>query len=250
MIKIVTLITKFIIVALTALLFGSCNHNFRVDGFGKSITGSGNITTENRQIQADFKSIRVSNAIELVVEQADFTEVIVEADDNLQKGIITRVENGVLIIESEYNNFIDVKSRKVFVKMPVIDVLEASSASSIRSANTLKGDNISLNSSSASSIVVAVEADYLNIDSSSGSSITLNGLALKFKAGSSSGSSINAFALSANEIIADASSGSTIEINPVVSLIAEASSGSNINYNSNPKTVQKNESSGGSVSKE
>lgn len=250
MIKLVTLITKFIVVALTALLFASCNHNFRVDGFGKSITGSGNITNENRNIQGNFKSITVSNAIELIVEQADFTEVIVEADDNLQKGIITKVENGVLIIESEYNNFINVKSRKVYVKMPKIEVLEASSAASITSINTLKGDDISLNSSSASTIVVAVEADYLNIDSSSGSSITLNGLALKFKASSSSGSTINAYSLSANEIIADASSGSSVEINPIVSLTAEASSGSNISYKSNPKSVQKSESSGGSISKE
>lgn len=250
MIKIVTLITKFIIVALTALLFASCNHSISIEGFGKTITGSGTVTSEKRQVNSDFKSIEVSNAIELIVEQSDITEVTVEADDNLQKGITTKVENGVLIIESKYHNFINVKSRKVIVKMPKIETLEASSAASIRSVNTLKGENINLNSSSASTINVVVEADYVNCDSSSGSSITVNGLALKLKASSSSGSSINTYALSANEIIADASSGSKIEVHPVVSLNAEASSGANIDYNSNPKSITKNESSGGSISKE
>ena len=120
--------------------------------FGKSITGSGHVTTENRIVQGDFKSIEVSNAIDLVVEQSDKTEIIVEADDNLQKEITTTVENGVLIVACKYSSFINVESRKVTVKMPIIEGLQASSASTIKSTNTLKGDNIYVKSSSAADV--------------------------------------------------------------------------------------------------
>ena len=136
MIKVITIITKFIVVTLIALLFSSCNkYGIIIDGFGKSITGSGNITTENRKVEGEFKSIEVSNAIDLVVEQADKAEITVEADDNLQKEITTKVENGVLIIACEYSSFINVKSRKVTVKIPVIEGLQASSGSSIKSVD-------------------------------------------------------------------------------------------------------------------
>jgi hypothetical protein len=45
--------------------------------------------------------------------------------------------------------------------MPVIESLRASSASSITSANTIKGENINLRTSSASNINLNIESDYI-----------------------------------------------------------------------------------------
>jgi hypothetical protein len=59
---------------------------------------------------------------------------MVEADDNLQKHIITTVENGILVISCE-TYFINTEVMKVTVKMPVIEQLEASSDASITSKN-------------------------------------------------------------------------------------------------------------------
>lgn len=246
MIKLITLLTKLIIVALTALFFASCNN---IIGH-KSIEGSGNVTTEKRIVQGDFKSVEVSNAIDVVIEQSDKTEIIVEADDNLQKGITTKVENGKLIITCDYNSFTDVASKKVTVKMPIIEDLETSSAASITSIGTIKGENIRLHSSSASNINAIVKADTINCDSSSGSSMNINGLTLQLKISASSGSTIEANDLLANEINADASSGGTINVHPIVSLNAEASSGGAVNYNSVPKSIQKNTNSGGSINQQ
>ena len=250
MIKLITIITKFIIVTLIALLFSSCKYSNDSDIFGKSITGSGNVTTENRKIQGDFKSVEVSNAIELIIEQSDKIEITVEADDNLQKSITTEVENGMLIITSDYSSFINIKSKKVTVKMPIIDGLQASSASSIQSINTLKGGNIQVKGSSASTINLSLEFDTIYCKSSSGSSVNIDGKALKFETKSSSGSKINAKYLLVNDVIAQASSGSSIRIHPIVSLNAKASSGSSISYNAIPKTIEKNASSGGSIEEE
>lgn len=246
MLKIITVITKFILVALTALLFASCNYSIN----SKSIRGSGNVTTENRTIDADFNSIEVSNAIDLIIEQGNDKKVVVEADDNLQNSITTKVENGVLIVGCDYNSFTNIESKKVIVRIPLIEELQASSASTIRSANTLKGEKISLRSSSAASINVKIEADNITSKSSSGSTISMNGLALHLDATASSGSTINSFDLLSNEVNAKSSSGSSIYVHPIVSLTAKASSGSSITYNTIPKTIEKNSSSGGSISRQ
>jgi hypothetical protein len=99
MIKIITWITKIIIVVLTALFFSSCHFDYN------SLKGSGNITIENRTITEKFTRVEVSSAIELIIEQADQSEISVEADDNLQNTILTEVKNGTLIVSNKsYTN--------------------------------------------------------------------------------------------------------------------------------------------------
>jgi hypothetical protein len=246
MIKVITLITKFIVITLIALFFGSCNQL----GELRSITGSGHVTTEKRNVTGDFKNVEVSNAIDLVIEQSDKTEIIVEADDNLQKEITTKVENGVLIISCKIGNYINVSSKKVTVKMPIIEGLEASSASTISSKNTLKGNSLSLTSSSAGTISAAVEYETIQLTSSSASNQNINGKAIHLETASSSGSVLNAGELLANEVVAKASSGSSITVSPIVNLKADASSGGSITYKKSPKSIEKEEHSGGSVHQE
>lgn len=241
MIKIIIHITKFLIATITALLFASCNFNVN------TIEGSGNVTTEKRIVNGDFTKVSVSNAIDLVIIQSDSTEIIVEADDNIQKEIITTVENGTLIIKSNHNSF-RVTKKKVTVKMPKIDKLEASSAATVSNTGILQGKDIDLETSSASSMNLNVEYDNITSQSSSGSSIKLEGKALKIRTSASSGSTVHAKSLLANDIQADVSSGANISVHPIVSLKAEASSGGSINYDTTPKTIERTSNSGGSIS--
>ncbi len=241
MIKIIIHITKFIVAGITALLFASCNLNVN------KIEGSGNVTTEKRIVQGDFTKIDVSNAIDLVIEQSDATEIVVEADDNIQKDIITKVENGTLIIKSKHNSF-RVTKKKVTVKMPKIDKLEASSASTVSNKGIIQGENLDLESSSAATIDLNVESDNISADSGSGSTISVKGKALTFHTSASSGSNVNAGELLANDIHAEASSGASVNVHPIVKLKAEANSGGSVNYNNTPKTIEKTSNSGGSIS--
>jgi uncharacterized protein YxeA len=246
MIKIIAIITKFIIAAVMALLFSSCGHSYN---FNNGIKGSGNITTETRSANQDFKNIEVSYGIKVIVEQADQKSITVEADDNLQKHILTQIENGVLKIKSD-ENYNSTETPIVNVKMPIINGLDASSGSEITSSNVLITENINVKSNSGSQININVEADAINIESTSGSSIEASGKALKLETSSSSGSEIDAENLMANEVISQTSSGSSTEVYPIVKLDAKASSGSSISYHKAPKTLIKEESSGGSVSEE
>ena len=229
-----------------ALLFSSCGQSINL---GNGIKGSGNITTETRTVGQDFKKIEVSNGIKVIVEQSENKSITVEADDNLQQHIITKIENGVLKIESD-ENYNSTETPVVKVKMEVINGLSTSSGSEISNIGTLISENLDVESSSGSQINITVEADDIKIESTSGSNIEVGGKALKVKTASSSGSTIDAKNLMANEVTSQTSSGSSTSVCPIVKLDAKASSGSSISYHKIPKTVSKEESSGGSVSQE
>jgi hypothetical protein len=134
--------------------------------------------------------------------------------------------------------------------LPLLTALETTSGSSINTSNTFSGTDIDVKASSGSEADLTLEFDNIRCESSSGSTLTVKGKALKLKTDSSSGSEIDAQGLLVNDVVSESTSGSSTDVHPSMSLNAKASSGSSINYSSSPKTVNKEESSGGSVSKE
>lgn len=216
---------KLIILLLT-LSLTSCNGNLNlIDG----IEGSGNVITEKRNIESPFTKIHASTGVEVVLEQGAPSKIEVEVDDNLMKYIVTKVENGTLIVKID-GNINSMKSAIVRVKTNTIEGLESSSGASIKTINKLSGTIIALKTSSGSTINADVEYEKVSCESTSGSEIDAKDLA-------------------ANEIFAQSTSGSSTTVNPIVLLNAKVSSGSSIDYVKEPKKVLKEESSGGSISK-
>lgn len=237
--------TKVIIVTIVALLMTSCKYDIDL---GDGINGNGNVITEKRTINESFTKIEVNRGVEVIVEQDNEVAVEVEADDNVIKHITTKVVNGVLVVSTD-ESIDSAEAETVRVKMPTINGLESSSGSNISSKNSLKGTSIKVKSSSGSEIEATLEYESVKSESTSGSEITLAGKALKLETDSSSGSEINASNLLANDVVSEGSSGSSTTVNPLVSLKAKASSGSSINYKGTPKEINKEETSGGDVSK-
>jgi len=241
MIKLIIHITKIVIATVVAFLFGSCNTTIGRE----SITGSGNVVSKERKVE-NFTKIEVSRGIECIVTQGNLFNVVVEADDNVQDGILTTVENGTLKITSQYNNYSNV-TKKVRVQLPIIDILETTSGSDLKTNGVIKSNVILLKSSSGSTLSANIESEKVALESTSGSDLTVIGKAIDVTSASSSGSHIDAQKLLANNIESQSTSGSDTDVNPIVSLKAKASSGSSIDYYSNPKQISKEESSGGSV---
>lgn len=225
------------------LILTSCNANLNL---GDGIDGSGNVVTEKRTIDVPFTKIDASTGVEVIVEQSATTEVEVEVDDNLIEYIVTKVENGTLIVKID-GNINTMESAIVRVSTKTIEGLESSSGATIRSKSTLKGTNLALKSSSGSTINADLEYEKVNCESTSGSEIKVSGKTLTLETKSSSGSEIEAQELAANEIFSQSTSGSNTTVNPIVLLNAKASSGSSIDYIKEPKKVIKEETSGGSV---
>lgn len=239
-------LTRTVLILATFILVTSCRHNI---SFGEGTKGSGNVVEQTRNITEDFQYVEVSTGVEVRIEQSDSKSVIVEADDNLQDLIITKVENGVLYIKST-DSFDAEHTPTVTVKMPVISGLFTSSGSSLESVNNLVTENIVVKASSGSGIDIDVEADVITVETSSGSSAEIGGKALRLETSSSSGSTLDASNLLANDVVSQSTSGSSTTVNPILSLDGKASSGSSVGYKNVPKTLTKEESSGGSVSRE
>lgn len=246
MVKFAVFCTKVIAATIAAVLFSSCHANI---DWGNGIDGNGKVTTQKRNVENNFSKVEVSRGLNVIIEQAATYFVEVEADENLQEHIITKVENGTLVVTSD-ENIDEAKAKTIRVKLPSLKSLEATSGSSVSSSGIFTGTDIEVKTSSGSETILSLEIDNIICESSSGSTVTLRGKSLNLTTISKSGSSIDATDLLANEITSKSSSGSSTKVHPLVSLKAKASSGSSIDYKSSPKTVSKDESSGGSVSKE
>ena len=246
MIKIITIFTKFIVVAIIAFAMHSCNFKLDIE---PGEEGNGKTTVEVRKINEDFTGIKVNSGINVVVMQSDEKFLSVETDSNLQKLVDTKVVNGVLHIEpnQHYNTTSGVK---VIIKMPIIENIDLSSGSSIKGLNVFKGDNISVETSSAATADLNLKYDIIDLDASSGSSIKCKGIGLILNTDASSGANIESYGLFVNDVITSVSSGAKTDIHPIVSLDADASSGARVSYDSNPKSIKVNESSGGNIGKD
>ncbi|WP_372768714.1 head GIN domain-containing protein [Lutibacter sp.] len=239
LVRITILITIYL-----ALLFTttSCVFNHII-----GVKGNGNVMSEDRSISSDFEIINVKQGINLYLTQGNQTDINVEADENIMDLLITEVKNNELNIYFE-KNVNQAKARNVYLTAENISKINTSSGASVKSENTIQTTSLNLESSSGSYIKIRTNAREIISQSSSGSTITVFGKSETFSANASSGSSINANELKTVNAIAKVSSGANIDVNVTDKLTAKASSGGAVDYEGNPKDVDKETSSGGSVS--
>src|SRR5690606_27225292 len=152
--------TALLLLLATATLFTGC-----IDAI-KSITGSGNVITQNRSL-GNFTKIEAGNGVELIIEQSANTSVEVEADDNIQEHLKTTISGETLKIESEFNNFSNA-TMIVRVKTPRIEKVSTSGGVSAESKGVIRGNKLRLDASSGSHITFEVEVDDLEGETSSG----------------------------------------------------------------------------------
>lgn len=241
--NIMTTLVRITIALVLALLFSSCGFDIN---FGSGIKGNGVVQEENRTVNGDFTAITVSEGLDVYVTQGGEFKILVEADGNVIDLIATDYKNGTLRIHTIEN--IGRATKNIYVTLPRITVLEASSGADLITESTISTETIDLNASSGAELEITdLRAEKVNADSSSGADIKIKGQAKTLYSNASSGSEIKADHLIVGECRANASSGARIIVNATESLIAEASSGGDIQYTGTAK-VENKKSSSGSVS--
>ena len=108
---------------------------------------------------------------------------------------------------------------------------------------------ISISSTSGADIRITVNATSVETNSTSGSDIRIAGTTINHASSATSGASIDAYELESKNVIVNATSGAGINIYASEKLDAKANSGGDIDFKGNPKSVNKNSSSGGDISK-
>lgn len=243
MIKIILNFVKVVISVIVAFLATSCE--IKIDGLD-TVKGNGNVVNSTRTTNEDFSSIKASRGLDVEISQGNENSITIVADENLHDYIETDIDNGSLKITSR-KNIRSAKEKKVKIIFKEIEMLSASSAARIVSKSNLILPSLDVKSSSGGEVDVVVESENISCKSSSGSTINISGKAINFEASSSSGSDIKAKELMTNNSILAASSGSSIQVYPILSLNAKASSGSSIVYYNDAKSIIKKSTSGGSI---
>ena len=195
-------ITTLLTLLLTILL--SINASAYNWGWSKKVSGNGNVTKEVREVKG-FDGIKASAGINVYLFEGDEEKVVVEADENLQECIITKLDGGVLkcYIDCRVTRS---KKMNVYVNYTKMNSIKASSGSDVYGESVIKSDNLELDASSGADIKIEIEAGTVNCDASSGGDAVLKGKAKHFDGNASSGADIKAEELIVNSCKANASS--------------------------------------------
>ena len=215
----------------------------------KRITGNGTITAKNYDLK-NFTSIDASSNVAVYLKQEPGFSVRLETDENLVKYLSIKVNNdGLKIYCKENVNLRPTDEIKVFVSLPELESIEVSGSSSVKTEGKFAQDTeMKVEVSGASEGEMAVRTPRLSLNASGASTINISGETRDVKAEASGGSSIKAFNLKAENINAEASGYSKVQVFASISLIADASGASSISYRGNPK-VTSDASGAGSVKK-
>ena len=216
---------------------------------GMSFTALGQSETRNL---GNFDEVKVATGVNLTLVSGNVNKAEIEVDGIDLDEVITKIDGDRLTIkvDSKSNWGFGKKSRrKVNVRLTYknLEAVAASSGSRVVSDDVLANDELDFDASSGSSIQLEIRGNEVNADASSGASITLSGSTESFDVEVSSGSSVKASDLESNTVKARGSSGASVKVWAKESLKAKVSSGASVRYKGNPSNVDRDKSSGGSV---
>lgn len=208
-----------------------------------SLSAFAQATSETRTV-GEFNSVHVSSAIFLELTQGDAPSVVIEGDSKYLINIKTDIENGVLSISIDgYKSDVDVKAH---VTVKNLTGIEASSASSVTSTNTLTTDTLRISNSGAASIDINIANAKTKVTGSGASSTKLTGTSGTLDATVSGAASLKAYGLIADKVTISTSGASSAHVTANQSLNATSAGASEIHYqgNATDKTINASGTSG------
>lgn len=235
--KRITLLTKTCIFLMLSVVLIGCTNSVTVHSnfLGETIEGSKKVISETRSIPKSFDKIQVSSNIDVELQQSDDYEIIVEADDNIIDYLLTEVNGGTLKIHFDNISVKNIEEAKVYVKMPHISELRASSSSEIKVVNPIESDHLVLRANSTSDMKLSkITAKSVVIGAGSSAEIEIGEIYVdKSEIESSATADIKIKIVRAEKVILSATSSSEIIIDKVFTdkLKAQVTSTADIEIN-------------------
>ena len=180
-----------------------------------------------------FHAIKVSNAIDLYLSQSNDEAVAVSAvKDEYRNHIKTTVENGVLKIWYDEQGGWRSGNRKLkaYVSFKTLDNLEASGASDVVVAGTIKGNDLVIHMGGASDFKGKLDVNSLDLRLNGASDAEISGKVVNLKVDANGASDLKGYDLEADNCTAEASGASDIKITVNKELSARASGASGVYY--------------------
>jgi len=209
--------------------------------------GNGNIVKQTRTVSS-FNSIDISGGYTVYLKQDSVQSLSVEADDNLQPLIITKVEGNKLIIKSE-GSIRGSKSLNIYISAGNIKDIDISGAVDIKGTGKFKMDELNIEISGAGDIDMDVELRNLSFNCSGAGKLNLSGTAENVTAELSGATDINAFDLIAKSFTLSSSGAGKANVNATEKLDIETSGATTVKYKGTPKSIRQKNSGVSSIQK-
>jgi len=120
-----------------AFAFTGC---FRENALRATITGSGNLTNQERHAE-QFTGVNVSGSAKVIITQNANPGVRVEADDNIISEVTTTFTNGALNIGMKGNSYSKI-TVNVYVTMPEVKELTCSGSAQFITSSPINTDEL------------------------------------------------------------------------------------------------------------
>lgn len=235
---------NFHIFLLIILLFAL---NSCIFDFPETVYGNGNVVTEERQTDS-FDRLKVSSGIDVFITQGDVESIKVIADENLIEYIRTEIFDNTLNITTKAI-IRKAESKEVHLVYKNLTEIDISSAGDVEGKNRMKTDELDLDLSSAGDLLLDVEAISIDCNISSAGNAKLSGTVDVLDADLSSAGDLYAWDLVARKAHVNASSAGNARICATEEVDLNASSAGDIYYRGDPKIINTNRSSAGSIIK-
>ena len=184
-----------------------------------------------------FHAIKISNAFDVYISQGNEDAVAISASKAEYKAkIITRVENGVLIIRFDddkkfWKNWNGDKTKlKAYISVKKLDKLDVSGACDVYFEDGISAEELYVNLSGASDLKGKIDAKKLRFDISGASDATISGNAAEISVEASGASDFKGFDMVTNYCTAEASGASSVNITVNKELNAKASGASSVRF--------------------
>ena len=192
---------------------------------------------------SSFRSIKVSDGIELFLSQGTEESVAVSATrDEYKSRIKAVVEEGVLKIYFDRESFSDWtsgdKKLKAYVSFRTLEKLTATSGSSVKIQGTIKEDALMIVLNSGAYLKGRFEAGKLVVEAESGARMDIAGAAGKLNVSVNSGAKVSAYDLAAGKADIRSTTGAKVEVKVDEEMKLYASTGGHIYYKGAEKITE------------
>ena len=202
--------------------------------FAQETTVINDKNAEARKVSG-FHGIKISNAFDVIIKQGNEEAVVVSAsEEKFRDRIKVNVVNGILQIS--YDNEIvwkwsnENRKLRAYICVKNIDKLDVSGATDIKIDGVLKGANLKVELSGASSLKGAISYTSVTVDQSGASNSKLSGTVTNLDVDVSGASDFTGFDLVTENCRAEASGASDIKITVNKDLKVDASGASDVQY--------------------
>ena len=231
--------TRLLTAILSTLIISSC----------QTITGSGNIITETRNLK-DINGVKSSGSIEVEVVNDDKQTVKVEADDNVMEHVITRVKNGLLHVDMDSDKSYRNIKAKVYISAPTLRRVYVSGSGTLTSQKTLTDDKeIEFKVTGSGEVDAMVDAPTISAQVTGSGVLRLSGRTKDLKGKVTGSGDLKSDDLLSENTNVTVSGSGTASVYSSVELTAKVTGSGDVFYSGNPKTQNIKKTGSGGITK-